>query len=94
MRAIAILIPLLIMGCASNNVVEPPPLLNGGRGIKGDFRRADTVHVGDLAPDFKLKTLDGIRTVRPSRSAAGGVDFWQLHLTSLSGAGWRPHSSF
>ena len=64
MRAIAILIPLLIMGCASNNVVEPPPLLNGGRGIMGDFRRADTVYVGDLAPDFKLKTLDGKRTVR------------------------------
>ena len=64
MRAIAILIPLLIMGCASNNVVEPPPLLNGVRGIKGDFRRADTVHVGDLAPDFKLKNLDGKRTVR------------------------------
>ena len=64
MRAIAILIPLLIMGCASNNVVEPPPLLNVGRGIKGDFRRVDTVHVGDLAPDFKLRTLDGKRTVR------------------------------
>ena len=64
MRAIAILIPLLIMGCASNKVVEPPPLLNGGRGIKGDFRRVDPVHVGDLAPDFKLKTLDGKRTVR------------------------------
>ena len=64
MRAIAILIPLLIMGCASNNVVEPPPLLKGGRGIKGDFRRVDTVHEGDVAPDFKLKTLDGKRTVR------------------------------
>jgi hypothetical protein len=64
MRAIAILIPLLIMGCASNKVVEPPPLLNGGRGIKGDFRRVDPVHVGDLAPDFKLKTLDDKRTVR------------------------------
>lgn len=94
MRAIAILIPLLIMGCASNNVVEPPPLLNVGRGIKGDFRRVDTVHVGDLAPDFKLRTLDGKRTVRPallSRSAAGGVDFWQLYLTSLSGPGRYPH---
>ena len=64
MRAIAILISLLIMGCASNKVLEPPPLLNGGRGIKGDFRRVDTVHVGDLAPDFKLKTLDGKRTMR------------------------------
>ena len=42
----------------------PPPLLNGGRGIKGDFRRMDPVHVGDLAPDFKLKTLDGKRTMR------------------------------
>jgi len=64
MRAIAILTPLLFMGCASNKVLEPPPLLNGGRGIKGDFRRVDTVHVGDLAPDFKLKTLDCKRTVR------------------------------
>ena len=64
MRAIAILIPLLIMGCASKKVVEPPSLINGGRGIKGDFRRVDTVHEGDVAPDFKLRTLDGKRTVR------------------------------
>ena len=58
-----LLLLLLVMGCASNKI-EPPPLLNGGRGIKGDFRRVDPVHVGDLAPDFKLKTLDGKRTVR------------------------------
>lgn len=65
MRAIAI--PLLIMGCASNKVVEPPPLLNGGKGQPGDLRRMDTVHEGDLAPDFKLKTLDGSKSVRLSK---------------------------
>ena len=48
---------LLVMGCASNKI-EPPPLLNGGVGIPGDFRR------GDVAPDFKLKTLDGKCTMR------------------------------
>ena len=42
---------------------EPPPLLNGGRGFEGDLRRVDTVHVGDMAPDFELKTLGGKRTV-------------------------------
>jgi len=67
MRAIAILIPLLIMGCASNKVVEPPPLLNGGKGHPGDLRRVDTVHEGNLAPDFKLKTLDGSKSVRLSK---------------------------
>ena len=63
MKAIAVLLLLLVMGCASNKI-EPPPLLNGGKGIPGDFRRIDTVHVGDAAPDFKLKTLDGKRTMR------------------------------
>ena len=63
MKIVAVLMPLLVMSCASNKI-EPPPLLNGGRGIKGDFRRMDLVHVGDLAPDFKLKTIDGKRTVR------------------------------
>ena len=61
MKAIAVL--MLVMGCASNKI-EPPPLLNGGKGIPGDFRRVDTVHEGDVAPDFKLKTLDGKRTMR------------------------------
>ena len=55
MRAIAILIPLLIMGCASNKVVEPPPLLNGGLGIKGDFRRVDTVRAGDQTSPRALR---------------------------------------
>ena len=63
MKILAVLMMLLVMGCASNKI-EPPPLLNGGRGIKGDFRRVDPVQVGDLAPDFKLKTIDGKRTVR------------------------------
>jgi hypothetical protein len=67
MRAIAILIPLLIMGCASNKVMEPSPLLNGGKGHPGDLRRMDTVHEGNLAPDFKLKTLDGSKSVRLSK---------------------------
>ena len=61
MKAIAVL--MLVMGCASNKI-EPPPLLNGGKGIPGDFRRVDTVHERDVAPDFKLKTLDGKRTMR------------------------------
>ena len=65
MKIVAVLMMLLVMGCASNKI-EPPPLLNGGRGIKGDFRRMDTVHVGDAAPDFRLKTLDGKRVVRLS----------------------------
>ena len=80
MRAIAILIPMLIMGCGKKvpdhqaqkpvtpkpktPKVEPPALLNGGRGFEGDLRRVDTVHEGDVAPDFKLKTLDGKRTMR------------------------------
>ena len=63
MKIVAVLLLLLIMGCASNKI-EPPPLLNGGKGIPGDFRRVDTVHEGDVAPDFKLKTLDGKRTMR------------------------------
>jgi hypothetical protein len=56
-------IALIMAGCASSKI-EPPPLLNGGKGHPGDFRRVDTVRVGDMAPDFKLKTLDGKRTVR------------------------------
>ena len=63
MKIVAVLMMLLVMGCASNKI-EPPPLLNGGVGIPGDFRRVDTVHEGDVAPDFKLKTLDGKRTMR------------------------------
>ena len=63
MKIVAVLMMLLVMGCASNKI-EPPPLLNGGKGIPGDFRRVDTVHEGDVAPDFKLKTLDGKRTMR------------------------------
>jgi hypothetical protein len=54
---------LIMSGCASSKI-EPPPLLNGGKGHPGDFRRVDTVHLGDMAPDFKLKTLDGKRTIR------------------------------
>lgn len=30
---------------------------------KGDLRMADTLRVGDAAPDFKLKTRDGSREV-------------------------------
>ena len=63
MKIVAVLMMLLVMGCASNKI-EPPALLNGGVGIPGDFRRVDTVHEGDVAPDFKLKTLDGKRTMR------------------------------
>ena len=63
MKIVAVLMMMLIMGCASNKI-EPPPLLNGGKGIPGDFRRVDTVHEGGVAPDFKLKTLDGKRTMR------------------------------
>ena len=63
MKIVAVLMMLLVRGCASNKI-EPPPLLNGGQGIPGDFRRVDTVHEGDVAPDFKLKTLDGKRTMR------------------------------
>ena len=63
MKIVAVLMMLLVMGCASNKI-EPPPLLNGGKGISGDFRRVDTVHEGDVAPDFKLKTLDGKCTMR------------------------------
>ena len=51
---------LLSVGCAS----VKPPLLNGGKGRPGDLRRVDRIHVGDRAPDFKLKTLDGSRTIR------------------------------
>ena len=61
MKIVAVL--LLVMGCASNKT-EPPTLLNGGKGIPGDFRRVNTVHEGDMAPDFKLKTIDGKRTMR------------------------------
>ena len=50
-------------GCASSKI-KPPPFLNEKRARRGDFRRVDTVHFGDVAPDFKLKTLDGKRTVR------------------------------
>ena len=61
------LIPLfvILVGCTTP-VVEPPPLLNGGRGLAGDLRRVDTVTVGDEAPDFKLKTVDDRRSVRLS----------------------------
>ena len=62
MKIVAVLLLLLIMGCTSNKI-ELPPLLNGDKGRPGDFRRVDTVHVGDVAPDFKLKTLDGGQTV-------------------------------
>ena len=64
MKVVALILPFLLAGCGTIKIIEPTPLLNGGRGIEGDFRRVDTVHVGDLAPDFKLKTLDGKRTVR------------------------------
>ena len=57
---------LVVAGCASSKI-EPPALLNGGKGHPGDFRRVDTVHEGDMAPDFKLKTLDGSRTMRLSQ---------------------------
>ena len=63
MKIVAVLMVLLVIGCASNKI-EPPPLLNGSKGIPGDFRRVDTVHEGNVAPDFKLKTLDGRRIVR------------------------------
>lgn len=56
---------LLMLGCATAPV-EPPPLLNGVRSRPGDLRRVDTVMVGDRAPDFRLKTLDGQRTIRLS----------------------------
>ena len=54
---------LFLGGCASGRIT-PSPFLNEKRGLQGDFRRVDTVHVGDMAPDFKLKTMDGKRTVR------------------------------
>ena len=54
---------LFLGGCASGKV-KPSPFLNEKRGLQGDFRRVDTVHIGDMAPDFKLKTMDGKRTVR------------------------------
>jgi allophanate hydrolase subunit 2 len=37
----------------------------GGR-HGGDLRMADTLRVGDAAPDFKLKTKDGSREVQLS----------------------------
>ena len=43
--------------------ITPPPFLNEKWGLQGDIRRVDTVHIGDMAPDFKLKTMDGKRTV-------------------------------
>jgi len=54
---------LFLGGCASGKI-KPSPFLNEKRGLKGDFRRVDTVHEGDMAPDFKLKTMDGKRTVK------------------------------
>lgn len=36
------------------------------RARKGDLRAPDTVRMGDVAPDFKLKTLDGSREVQLS----------------------------
>jgi len=57
---------VLLLVAAGCSTVKPPPLLNGGKGHPGDLRRVDTVHEGDRAPDFKLKTLDGRRTVRLS----------------------------
>ena len=63
MKIVAVLMVLLVIGCASNKI-EPPPLLNGSKGIPGEFRRVDTVQEGDVAPDFKLKTIDGKRTMR------------------------------
>lgn len=54
---------VFLAGCASSRI-KPPPLLNEKRGPQGDLRRVDTVHVGDIAPDFKLKTLDGKRTIQ------------------------------
>ena len=53
---------LFLGGCVSGRIT-PSPFLNEKRGLQGDFRRVDTVHVGDMAPDFKLKTMDGKRTV-------------------------------
>jgi len=37
MKIVAVLMMLLVMGCAYNKI-EPPPLLNGGKGIPGGFR--------------------------------------------------------
>ena len=65
MMKIHLAIPMLALflsGCVSSKI-KPPPFLNEKRGLQGDFRRVDNVHVGDMAPDFKLKTMDGKRTV-------------------------------
>ena len=51
---------LLAIGCVSK--VKIPPI-----GIHpGDLRMPDTLKVGDPAPDFKLRTVDGKREVRLS----------------------------
>ena len=65
MKSLPAILALLLVavGCSS---VKPPPLLNGSKGHPGDLRRVDTVHEGDRAPDFKLMTIDGRRTVRLS----------------------------
>ena len=57
---------LVAAGCVSSKI-EPPLLLKSGNGHPGDFRRVDTVHEGDVAPDFRLKMLNGRRRVRLSQ---------------------------
>ena len=58
-----LVLALFLGGCASGKIT-PSLFLNEKRGLQGDFRRVDTVHVGEMAPDFKLKTMDGKHTVR------------------------------
>lgn len=51
---------LILGGCVSSPRI--PPI-----GIHpGDLRMPDTLKVGDPAPDFKLRTVDGKREVRLS----------------------------
>ncbi len=46
---------------------SPPSLAQGQANRKpGDLRMPDTLAVGDLAPDFRLKTKDGKHEVRLS----------------------------
>lgn len=60
---LAILVLAFFLGGCASSKIRPSQFLNEKRARQGDFRRVDTVHVDDMAPDFKLKTMDGKRTV-------------------------------
>ena len=57
--------------------------------------RAGTVQAGEMAPDFRLPTLDHKSEVRPGCAArqARGAGVWQLHLTAIPAGGSRPQQT-